>query len=70
MIPVTDKVSNAIANYQIQFKYRIQMEQVARYATEADFLNKISRSIENNDPFFGGMPKEVKKRTRKKKTAG
>ena len=69
MIPVTADVSNAIAKYQEHFKYRIQMEQVARYETEADFLHKVSRAIENNDPFFGGAPAETKHKARKKKTA-
>lgn len=53
MIPITDRVSNAIAAYQERFHHRIRMNDIAAFDSPEEFVSRISRMIQENDPYFG-----------------
>lgn len=53
MIPITDKVSNAIAAYQERFHHRIRMNDIAAFDSPNELVSRISRMIQENGPYFG-----------------
>ena len=54
MIPITEKVSNAINRYQKTFGYRISMADISKYHSAEEFETHINSMIERNDPALGG----------------
>ena len=58
MIPITDKVSNAIVKYERYFGYRISIGDIStNWKTPEEFVASIRYAIEDNDPIYGGEKK-------------
>ena len=67
MIPITAKVSNAIAAYEMHFGKRIVMGDLSRYETPDRFVFDVEVAIENDDPVFGGVRRGQEDKNKQKK---
>ncbi|MBR3354603.1 MAG: hypothetical protein IKG47_04515 [Oscillospiraceae bacterium] len=54
MIPITEKVSNAINRYQKTFRYRISMADISKYHSPKEFEVHINSMIGRKNPELGG----------------
>ncbi len=69
MIPITDKVSNAIVRYNRVFNTKFRIADIpANYASADVFAAEMETAIANKEPNFGGTYTEPSKQEKSKKT--
>lgn len=63
MVPITDKVSNAINLYQEKFKHRLSINELpTQFESSDDVAIYIESAVRDNEPFHKGAVVSKKKR--------